>query len=85
MEYFTSVEYVHKDIVILWPYIPSPLSLISEDFGVGFLIKVNYQRLICSGKCYRLDTTRSESLMPLTSCKAYISSKDILKKSIYLG
>nr|XP_022335009.1 crossover junction endonuclease MUS81-like isoform X1 [Crassostrea virginica] len=32
--------------------------LIDEDFGVGFLIKVNYQRLICSGKRYRLDTTR---------------------------
>ena len=62
--------------------IPNDFSLISEDFGVGFLIKVNYQRLICSGKRYRLDTTRSESL---TSCIAYIFKKIFWKKAyIYI-
>lgn len=32
--------------------------LIEDDFGLGFLIKVNYQKLLTSGKRYRLDTTR---------------------------
>lgn len=32
--------------------------LIEDDFGLGFLIKVNYQKLLTSGKSYRLDTTR---------------------------
>lgn len=31
---------------------------IEDDFGLGFLIKVNYQNLLTSGKRYRLDTTR---------------------------
>ncbi|XP_061167176.1 crossover junction endonuclease MUS81-like [Saccostrea echinata] len=32
--------------------------LIDDDIGLGFLIKVNYQLLLSSGKRYRLDTTR---------------------------
>lgn len=32
--------------------------LIEDDIGLGFLIKVNYQKLLTSGKRYRLDTTR---------------------------
>ncbi|XP_062616490.1 crossover junction endonuclease MUS81-like [Saccostrea cucullata] len=32
--------------------------LIDDDFGLGFLIKVDYQQLLSSGKRYRLDTTR---------------------------